>query len=105
MTNSFQITDKALKVITKKLSQDTTIKYLRVGLKSGGCDGFVSFFQYEADKKDTDVIIQDVVIIDPKSLKLLSGGTLDFHHSLLKSGFKLEIPDTKSCGCGKSFSK
>lgn len=104
MTNKIELTEKAIKEIKKQ-----SHTYLRVGVRgSGGCNGFSFLFKYEDIKKDNDLEFEfdgAKVIIDPKSLNVLGDFTLDYHNSLIKSGFKLTSDSTKSsCGCGQSFS-
>jgi iron-sulfur cluster assembly protein len=83
--------------------------HLRLGVKgSGGCAGFQYFLDYESvDKRPSDIQFEFdsvIVLIDPKSLKLLSGATIDYESSLLKQSFVIDNPnERKRCGCGKSF--
>ncbi len=107
---NLNLTDKAIKAIEKHFKKNSNIKYLRIFVKGGsGCNGFSFAFQYEEEKNYTDIafVFDEVatIILDPKSLKILDGATLDYHNSLIKTGFKLDIPNAKSCGCGKSFSR
>ena len=45
------------------------------------------------------------VFVDPRSLRLLSGTTLDYDTGLLSKGFVFQNPQAKNtCGCGVSFS-
>jgi iron-sulfur cluster assembly protein len=45
------------------------------------------------------------VFVDPRSLRFLSGTTLDYDTSLVSKGFIFNNPNAKSsCGCGTSFS-
>jgi iron-sulfur cluster assembly protein len=101
------LTEKSIKAINNHLEKNNNIKYLRVGCKGSGCSGYTTVFQFEENKKDTDIVLNingAAVIIDPKSMKMLDGSTLDYRHSLVKSGFTLDIPNAKYCGCQKSFS-
>lgn len=107
-THSFKLTDKARQAILETSANDPDTIYLRVGIKGSGCKGFTPFFQFEVDAKDTDIVIQQdgaIVIIDPKSMKLLENATLDYRISLMKSQFILISEKiTSTCGCGKSVS-
>lgn len=107
-TNSFQLTDKAIKAIKKAIEQDNTLTYLRVGVRGSGCSGYTPIFQFETIKKDNDILFEQngaVVIIDPKSMQFLQGAVLNYHFSLMKSEFRLTSPKIIStCGCGKSVS-
>ena len=106
--SNIQLTDKAITAIQDKLDTDEDITYLRIGVRGGSCSGFKAIFEYEMNKKDADIELQFkdiVVIVDPKSAKILEGATIDYHKSLIKSGFVLKMEDAKFCGCGSSFSK
>jgi iron-sulfur cluster assembly protein len=44
------------------------------------------------------------IIIDPNSLRYLSGAEVDYVDSLMGAGFKISNPNASStCGCGSSF--
>jgi iron-sulfur cluster assembly protein len=82
---------------------------LRVGVKAGGCSGFEYVFEWESAPRETDVVFTGPngarVWVDPRSLRLLDGTTLDYDTSLLSRGFVFQNPHAKStCGCGVSFS-
>jgi iron-sulfur cluster assembly protein len=92
----------------KKFLEENEEKYLRVGVKGGGCSGFEYSLtvdhEYD-DKNDTMSNQHGVdVIVDKKSTLLLEGTTLDYYSDISKRGFKFDNPNaTKSCGCGSSF--
>ncbi|MBI4399058.1 MAG: iron-sulfur cluster assembly accessory protein [Candidatus Omnitrophica bacterium] len=80
---------------------------LRMAVKGGGCSGFSYALAFDKIQlEDTTFESSGVkVVVDPKSLELLSGITLDFVDSLEGRGFKFLNPNAKSsCGCGESFS-
>lgn len=82
---------------------------LRVGVKAGGCSGFEYTFAWETTPRPTDQLFEAAggarVFVDPRSLKLLDGTTLDYDTGLLSKGFTFQNPQAKStCGCGVSFS-
>jgi iron-sulfur cluster assembly protein len=105
-----EVTEKAASEIHKLLAEKSLAGGgLRVGVKAGGCSGFEYVFAWEAAPKDTDVIFTGPanarVWVDPRSLKLLDGTTLDYDTNLLSRGFVFQNPHAKStCGCGTSFS-
>ena len=95
------------KVIVEQKMPDTIA--LRVGVKGGGCSGFE--YQLEFDNtvnEDADLLVEMHgvrVAVDKKSALFLDGTEIDFHEGLDKRGFVFNNPnDTKSCGCGSSFS-
>ena len=89
-------------------SQLTAETFVRVGVVAGGCSGFeyaMNFDDQFDESKDTRYEQNGIsVVVDKKSALLLDGTTLDWYHSLARSGFTFNNPKAvKSCGCGKSF--
>jgi len=94
------------KMLAKRAAGETA---LRVGVKAGGCSGYEYVFGWERAPKDTDVIFEGPggakVYVDPRSLRVLDGTTLDYDTSLSSKGFVFNNPNATSvCGCGASFS-
>src|SRR5271157_936854 len=81
---------------------------LRLGVLGGGCSGLSYQFKFAPAPRANDHVFEfdDVkVFVDPKSMVFLDGMTLDWHDSLIQSGFVFINPHAhKSCGCGTSFS-
>ena len=81
---------------------------LRLSVEGGGCSGF----QYQfglADAPDAEDIIVETdgvqLVVDPVSLELVAGCTVNFVESLGGAAFQVENPNaTAGCGCGSSFS-
>jgi len=84
--------------------------YLRIGVKSSGCEGYLYVIKWDnSPMQDRDIIFEPVpkikFVIDKKSLLILEGSTLDYKNTLTNRGFVFINPNEKSkCGCGKSFS-
>ncbi|CAB4599045.1 unannotated protein [freshwater metagenome] len=81
---------------------------LRVAVRPGGCSGF-SYEMFFDTEKDSEDIVNEAfgvpVVVDPSSLQLLTGATLDYKDGLQGAGFAIDNPNAqKSCGCGQSFS-
>ena len=80
---------------------------LRLSVEGGGCSGF----QYKFDLADAAEAGDSVsetggvkLVVDPVSLELIEGSTVDFVESLGGAAFKVENPQAASgCGCGSSF--
>jgi len=81
---------------------------LRIEVSSGGCSGMqYSMALVKApETEDTVVECGEVkIFVDPQSMPLLNGVTVDFLDSMEGSGFKFVNPNaTNTCGCGSSFS-
>ena len=103
-----QLTETAAGAVSSAIaSSSTPIRGLRVTVQSGGCSGM----QYQmglvesAQAEDISCESHGVrIFVDPASVALISGTTIDFIDSLEGSGFAFDNPQAKSkCGCGKSF--
>jgi iron-sulfur cluster insertion protein len=78
---------------------------LRLAIEGGGCSGFQYVFSWEPSPAGEDRIFRECLVIDPASLPLLDGATVDFSRSLMGSKFTVSNPNAASgCGCGGSFS-
>ena len=92
----------------RKDNQEPKPRFLRVGVKGGGCSGFSYSLDLtetvgEHDEKWEQHGIQ--IVCDPKSLLYLDGTTVDFKDELMGRGFVFNNPNaTSTCGCGASFS-
>ena len=80
---------------------------LRLTVEGGGCSGFQYKFDL-ADGAENDDTVSETdgvrLVVDPMSLDLVSGSTVDFVESLGGAQFKVENPNaTAGCGCGSSF--
>lgn len=105
---SITLTPKAVTMAKQALAKrGTPTAALRLGVKGGGCSGFAYVIEFADTRRTKDVVFTfdglDVVV-DPKSLVLLNGSTLDYEVKLMQRGFKFVNPQEKSgCGCGESF--
>jgi iron-sulfur cluster assembly protein len=102
------VTPKAVQKIREAFAREGVNGGLRLGVLGGGCSGLSYQFKFAPEPRARDHVFEfdDVkVFVDPKSMLFLDGMTLDWHDSLLQSGFVFQNPHaTKSCGCGTSFS-
>jgi iron-sulfur cluster assembly protein len=102
------VTENAATQIVKLLEKQAGAAGLRVGVKAGGCSGFEYVFEWEAGPRESDLVFEGPqgvrLWIDPRSLRLLDGTTLDYDANLISRGFVFQNPHAKStCGCGTSF--
>lgn len=90
------------------LQANPTYKFVRLGVRGGGCSGFeYSIGLVEASEEGwTEYPFEDcIIVVDPVSLMYLENVEIDYIESLTESGFKFHNPQVRSqCGCGKSFS-
>jgi len=80
---------------------------LRLSVEGGGCSGFQYRFDL-ADTAEADDSVSETggvkLVVDPVSLDLVEGSTVDFVESLGGAAFRVENPQAASgCGCGSSF--
>lgn len=81
---------------------------LRLAVEGGGCSGFQYRFGLADAAEADDLVIETgdaTLVVDPVSLDLVAGSTVDFVESLGGSAFQVTNPNAASgCGCGSSFS-
>jgi iron-sulfur cluster assembly accessory protein len=96
----------AAQVRTMQASAEKAGAPLRLFVEDGGCSGMQYGMSFD-DTKEGDSRFESegvAIVVDPKSLPLLSGTTVDFDDGLQGKGFELRNPNAKStCGCGRSF--
>ena len=80
---------------------------LRLGVRKTGCSGFAYVINYADDSAAQDHVFEDQgvkVFVDPESLPLINGTTVDFVKQGLNEAFRFHNPNIKGeCGCGESF--
>lgn len=101
--------DKLLAIIKAQTIPD--MKYVRVGVRGGGCSGFeynialISEFEIDWICNEYWPDSELKVFVDPISYMYIDETKIDYIESLTESGFKFDNPKTShQCGCGKSFS-
>ncbi len=101
------VTPLAATKIRLLLEKNRVTGGLRLGVVGGGCSGLTYKFKLEAESRPADQVFEVdgvKVFVDPKSYTHLDGLTLDYHESLMESGFVFKNPNAQhSCSCGKSF--
>ena len=80
---------------------------LRLAVDGGGCAGFTYRFGLADEVETEDARAEQdgvTLVVDPISLDLLRGSTVDFVESLGGAAFQVTNPNAASgCGCGTSF--
>jgi iron-sulfur cluster assembly accessory protein len=81
---------------------------LRLAVEGGGCSGFQYRFDLAEGPQDDDIVAETdgvQLLVDPVSIDLVRGATLNYVEDLAGSAFKVENPNAAAgCGCGTSFS-
>ena len=103
------LTDAAAAEVKALLEQqDRDDLALRVYVAGGGCSGlqYGMALDENIEPGDETFEVSGVsCVVDSTSLKYLVGAVVDYIHTDLGGGFKIENPNAvKSCGCGSSFS-
>jgi len=105
--DALTLTPAAAKRIAWIADRQAKPAMLRLSVEGGGCSGFQYKFDLadEAEQDDTVSETDGVkLLVDPVSLGLIAGSTVDFVESLGGAAFKVENPQAASgCGCGSSF--
>ena len=108
MAETLSLTPAAAKRVAWIAQKQSKPAILRLSVEGGGCSGF----QYKFDLSgaaDVDDSISETdgvqLVVDPISLDLVAGSTVDFVESLGGAAFRVENPQAAAgCGCGTSFS-
>jgi len=102
--------DRLVAMLAEKKEAGEPPLVLRVGVKSGGCNGmsytmdFVEAGTVTAEDARVDLGDGVAVVCDSKSLLFLFGLELTFSGALIGGGFGFKNPNAEGeCGCGKSF--
>jgi len=102
-------TEGAVSEIKRLIKNDPTAhgKWLRVGVKGGGCSGMTYILNFD-ERKPADMLFDMDgfnFIMDPSHEMYLFGMEVHFEGGLNSRGFTFTNPNaSKTCGCGTSFS-
>ncbi len=108
-TTTINLTDAAMAKVSELVKQEGNPELaLRVAVRPGGCSGYSYEMFFDSEFADDDLVStfgEVKVVVDPSSLPLIVGATLDFKDGLQGAGFSINNPNAqRSCGCGSSFS-
>ncbi len=101
------LTPSAAKRVAAIAARQGKPAILRLAVEGGGCSGFQYKFDLADAPEDDDSVSEECgvkLVVDPISLDLIAGSTVDFVESLGGAAFKVENPQAAAgCGCGSSF--
>ena len=107
MANALTLTQAAAERVGAIARKQGRPAILRLAVEGGGCSGFQYRFDLAAAAESDDWVIETAgvkLVVDPISLELVAGSTVDFVESLGGAAFRVENPQAASgCGCGSSF--
>jgi len=107
MTSSLTLTEAAASRVGLIAKKQGKPAILRLSVEGGGCSGFQYKFDLD-DAPEADDAISETdgvkLVVDPVSLDLVAGCTVDYVESLGGAAFRVENPNAAAgCGCGSSF--
>lgn len=107
MSEMLTLTPAAAKRVAWIAARQAKPAILRLSVEGGGCSGFQYKFDLAGETEADDSVSETDgvrLVVDPVSLDLVSGSTVDFVESLGGAAFKVENPQAAAgCGCGSSF--
>lgn len=107
MPEPLTLSDAAAKRVSLIAQKQAKPAILRLSVEGGGCSGFQYKFDLADAPEGDDVVSENSgvrLVVDPISLDLVSGSTVDFVESLGGAAFRVENPQAAAgCGCGSSF--
>jgi iron-sulfur cluster assembly protein len=103
------VTDRAAeKAVQLSRREGFDQAFLRLRVVAGGCSGFSYKLSFEGEPAADDHVVEANelrVLIDPRSVPIVAGSTLEFSDDMLGGGFKVNNPQAvHECACGESFS-
>ena len=108
LSNEIGLTPAAASRVAAIAAKQGQPAILRLSVEGGGCSGFQYKFELASGAEPGDSIAEaDGVrlLVDPVSLDLVRGASVDFVESLGGAAFRVTNPNAASgCGCGTSFS-
>jgi len=102
------LTSSAVKEIKRLMNEEgfDGEKYLRIGVKGGGCSGmsYLLGFENKTEKDEIFEIDEIPCIINAAHAIYLSNMEIDWEGGLNSRGFTFKNPNASTtCGCGSSF--
>lgn len=104
---SIKLTPAALDRVRQFLASEPAALGLRFGVERTGCSGWGYVVELAHEVREGDSISEHEglrIHVDPVSLPLVGGTTIDFVRRGLNHEFVFENPNAAAaCGCGESF--
>jgi iron-sulfur cluster assembly protein len=101
------VTAVAAQKIQQNLSRRGSGIGIRIGTRTTGCSGLAYVLEYVDQPEPTDQVFDQEtfkIVVDPKSLPIVDGITVDYVRQGLNEGFEFTNEKERDrCGCGESF--
>jgi iron-sulfur cluster assembly accessory protein len=110
VTDVIAVTDKAAgRIAALALKDGRAEPIMRVRVTAGGCSGFTYELSFADRPVEDDTVIEAAggvrVLVDPRSIPIVQGSTLEYNDAMLGGGLKMVNPQAvHECACGDSFS-
>jgi iron-sulfur cluster assembly protein len=102
-----KVTDTATRKIQQNLARRGSGIGIRIGIRTTGCSGLAYVLEYVDAPAALDQVFDQQafkIVVDPKSLSIVDGITVDYVRQGLNEGFEFINSNEKDrCGCGESF--
>ena len=102
-----RLTHSAVEEIKKLMAASANAnKYLRIGVKGGGCSGMSYLLGFEEKTEKDEIFNVNGIncIINPAHLLYLNNMEINWEGGLNARGFSFSNPNASTtCGCGSSF--
>ena len=97
------ITASAKKYLNRKRIEKNK-KYILLDLKPSGCAGFEYTWDYRDVPSDTDILVDNLILVGDQAQEAVKGSTVDYTEELIGSSLTVTNPNIQdACGCGVSF--
>jgi iron-sulfur cluster assembly accessory protein len=108
-TRPIDVTERAARKAAELAAREGHAEpHLRLRVLAGGCSGFSYKLSFEDAPAEDDHVVEAYglkVLVDPKSVPIVAGSTIEFSDAMLGGGFKVNNPQAvHECACGESFS-
>jgi len=104
---SIKLTPAALDRVRQFLAAEPGALGLRFGVERTGCSGWGYVVELARDAREGDSVSEYEglrILVDPASLAMVNGTTIDFVRRGLNHEFVFDNPNAAAaCGCGESF--
>jgi iron-sulfur cluster assembly protein len=104
VTLNMKITELALDKLKQRIASSNNAWGIRLSIKGGGCGGYTYELSYAENHDLTDIVYQEILVVDLLSTEYLKDAKLDWMVNGLNEEFTItNNQESGRCGCGESF--